>query len=135
MATLIEPSVPTSRVPAGPTEAGNVNLLVPCSPDGKIVQAIDLGDEHNAMGDFENAWSAYTVALVYWLRLQWMSHKNTAELKIADPEALLLKLRSAMLLDHWAYQSIRSIIRRPTPVGWLQADIVAGIVKAICRTS
>ncbi len=135
MATLTVPSPPKSPMPLGPKEAGDTSQLVPCLHDSKIKRAIELGDEHRAIGDFENAWTAYTTAMVYWLRLQWMSHKNSAKCPIAGPEALSQKLRAALLIDTWTFTAIRSIVRRPTPVGWLQVDIVAGIVKAICNVA
>lgn len=68
--------------------------LVPCKPDGIIAQTIDQADELRALGDFENAWTNYTMALRMWLRLQYMSVSGKTMIANDDAYSLCAKLRS-----------------------------------------
>ena len=107
--------------------------LVPCRPDGIIAQTIDQADELRALGDFENAWTNYTMALRTWLRLQYMSVSGKTELTNDDVYSLCSKLRSTTAIDAWVYSNIKLVLQRPTPATWLHVDLAAGIVKALCR--
>ncbi len=107
--------------------------LVPCRPDGIIAQTIDQADELRALGDFENAWTNYTMALRTWLRLQYMSVSGKTEIANDDVYSLCSKLRSTTAIDAWAYSAIKLVLQRPTPATWLHVDLAAGIVKALCR--
>lgn len=116
-----------------PLAASPHRRLVPCKPDGVIAQTIDHGDELRAIGDFENAWTTYTMAVRYWLRLQYLAVSGRTEVNVEDVYALCNKLRSTTAIDLWAYSAIKLVLQRPTPATWLHADLAAGIVKALCR--
>jgi hypothetical protein len=113
------------------TGAPSAPQLAPCQANGPVAKVVELGDEHRALGDFENAWTSYTLALRYWLRLQYMAVYDRTECPFDDMHLLANKLRARLAIDAWTHAAIGSILRRPAPVGWLQVDIAAGIVKAL----
>ncbi|MCC6492759.1 MAG: hypothetical protein IT424_07040 [Pirellulales bacterium] len=106
--------------------------LVSCRPDGEIIQEIQRGDELRALGDFENAWTSYTLALRIWLRLQFLAVSGRED-GTGDVYALAQKLRSSLAIDTWTYDALKLILRRPAPVSWLTVDIAAGLIKGLCR--
>jgi len=138
MSTITAPALP--MLPVGPATSPKPHmvqaakasrLLVPCQPDGAIARTIEQGDECRALGDFENAWTCYTLALRQWLRLQFMAVSGRSDCESQDEYSLAGKLRSLLAIDAWTYKLIQLILHRPTPASWLNVDLTAGIVKAI----
>lgn len=106
--------------------------LVMCRPDGPIAATIEKADEYRALGDFENAWTHYTMAIRQWLRLQFMAATDRAvNCERLDEYQLADKLRAMLSLDQWTYGMLKMILRRPVPANWLNVDLAAGVVHAM----
>lgn len=99
-------------------------------PYGDLPAVVASANQELADGQLENAWTAYQLAIEQWLRQRWLAVKPTAT--VTDREVLLNKLRASGTIDAITHQAIALMLKnRPTPVGWIHADMMAAICKAV----
>jgi hypothetical protein len=100
--------------------------------DKAAKEALRRGDKFKGVGDYESAFTYYTLAMRHWLRLQYAAmKKGPIRVDDCDEVSLADKLRANMAMDRWTYDLIAEIVRRPTPVSRINAELLAGIVKAM----
>ena len=100
---------------------------------GDLVAALEGAREELDVGQLENAWTAYTIALNHWLKQRWTEQSGKTNSPITDPKELANKLRSANVLDSWHYEALKVLPKRPTPVEFRHIDVFAAFVEALAK--
>lgn len=100
-------------------------------PHSSMPEIVGAAREELDAGNYENAWTAYTIALEHWLRVRWIQKSGKVNTPIVDRYQLLDRLKASLSLDDWANKAIRLVLTRPLPVERWHVEIVAAVVAPL----
>jgi len=124
------PSLPCQHGPIGVTPQ-SVRLEMR-DPFGDLHSTYLAACDELRRGQFGNAWAGFHVTLNTWLRHKFVDVTGRLNSPVHGSPELLMKLRSACIIDRWTHHVLRAALVRPQTVTRRSVDILAGIVLAIC---
>lgn len=89
-------------------------------------------EEHDRE-EYENAYTAYRMALAEALRRKWIQHSGKAGSPINDPATLQAKLRAGNSIDHWLDHLLKATNHRPCPIEPNHVRILSAIVETLAE--